>query len=189
MSSYTAALMPLTSHVLPQGRMALRIFEPRYVRMVKESMKGDRPFVMCMLNARGDKENNSHIFQLGSSVTIVDFDQGSDGFLGITVEASQLVEIDDIATEDDGLRVGRCKPLDIIAGDANNIEEIGKKLESVFQSYPELASLYDNLFFEDPFWVTMRWLELLPISSAQKQSLLYQRDLGRVVSYLEDLIE
>ena len=189
MSSFTAALMPLTSHVLPQGRMALRIFEPRYIRMVKESMKGDRKFVMCMLNARGDKENNSHIFQLGSSVSIVDFDQGKDGFLGITVEANELVELEDIVTEDDGLRVGRCKPLDIIAGDANNIEEIGRKLESVFQSYPELASLYDNLFFEDPFWVTMRWLELLPISSAQKQSLLYQRDLGSVVSYLEDLIE
>ena len=51
-------LFPLSAHLLPEGRMALRIFEPRYVRMVKQACAANSGFVMCMLNASGDKETN-----------------------------------------------------------------------------------------------------------------------------------
>ena len=34
-------IFPLTSQVLPEGRMKLRIFEPRYIRLVKDSLQRD----------------------------------------------------------------------------------------------------------------------------------------------------
>lgn len=181
--------MPLTTHVLPGGRMALRIFEARYIRMVKEAMKGERSFIMCMLNANGDKESNKHIFDVGCHVRIVDFDQGADGLLGITVEGLELVNVNGIETERDNLRSGICN---VVAWQTEQdicVQDIGSKLRSVFDSYPELANLYDDKPFDDHRWVIMRWLELIPISSSEKQGMLTQANYRKVADYLNQLIQ
>ena len=83
------------------------------------------------------------------------------------------------------MRVGRCKPLDIIAGDASNIEEIAKSW-SRFSSRIPNRGLYDNLFSK----ILLGYHALVRIAPQvlQKTITAYQRDLGRVVSYLEDLI-
>ena len=189
MKPFSAALMPLTSHVLPGGRMALRIFEPRYIRMVKEAMQGLRPFIICMVNSEGQKIDNQHIHPIGCQVEIVDFDQGSDGLLGITIAGVRLVAISSIDTEKDELRKGSCVALDVTQKEDICVQHIGGKLKTVFEAYPELAQLYDYKDFQDPLWVVMRWLELIPISSADKQSMLNKADVNQVASYLNQLIE
>ena len=89
-------LFPLSAHLLPEGRMALRIFEPRYVRMVKQACAENKGFVMCMLNANGDKNLNEHIHKIGTYAQVVDFDMLDDGLLGIKVAGSHLVEVSSI---------------------------------------------------------------------------------------------
>lgn len=37
------ALFPLNTLLLPEGKMRLRLFEPRYLRMMKEASSGQRP--------------------------------------------------------------------------------------------------------------------------------------------------
>ena len=44
------ALFPLSAHLLPGGIMPLRIFEPRYQRMIAQA--GDQGFALCMLDPR-----------------------------------------------------------------------------------------------------------------------------------------
>ena len=46
----TLVLFPLSAHLLPGGIMPLRIFEPRYQRMIAESR--EREFALCMLDPR-----------------------------------------------------------------------------------------------------------------------------------------
>ena len=89
-------LFPLTSNVLPGGRMRLRIFEPRYLRMVKESLSQNSGFILCMLNPLGNIEKNEHIYKVGTHVHVVDFESLTDGMLGITIEGDSLVEISEI---------------------------------------------------------------------------------------------
>jgi uncharacterized protein len=89
-------LFPLSAHLLPGGHMALRIFEPRYVRMVKEACAGNGYFVLCMLNSRGDQTSNEHIFPIGTLCKIVDFDLLDDGLLGINVEGVCCVSVGNI---------------------------------------------------------------------------------------------
>ena len=47
-------LFPLTVHVLPQGRLPLRIFEARYLRMVRESYHREHAFGMCNQRTRSN---------------------------------------------------------------------------------------------------------------------------------------
>lgn len=170
--------------------MFLRIFEPRYVRMVKEACASDQGFGICMLNAQGDKEQNQHIFPLGTFVKVTDFDLLEDGLLGITVKGQRCFEIRSIHTESDGLRVGQCTWLDNWFGsEMNGYSALSERLEEVFGKYEEINHMHPNPDFANPAWVVYRWLELLPIDAEQKQSLLQSKDcyeaLGQVSRILD----
>ena len=54
-------LFPLSAHLLPGGGMSLRIFEPRYTRMIKQACASDSGFGICMLNSKGDKDKNEKV--------------------------------------------------------------------------------------------------------------------------------
>lgn len=190
--TFRTPLFPLSAHLLPGGKMSLRIFEPRYVRMVKESLKAQQGFGVCMLNSKGDKELNQHIYPVGTYAKVVDFDMLDDGLLGITVEGEFLFSIDNIETERDELRVGDVHRIDAWHSDtfpkgvAGALQE---RLVQIIASYPELHELYNEPPVSDMSWVVYRWLELLPIKAADKQQLLGQEDPEVVVQFLSSLIE
>jgi Lon protease-like protein len=184
-------LFPLSSHILLAGRMALRIFEPRYVRMIKQSCATDTGFVICMLDSAGSIETNSHIFPLGTVCKVIDFDMLEDGLLGVTVEGIESVIIQDIETEHDGLRMGTCQPSPTWTCELSmeELHPIDIRLQEIFDRYPDVSSLYSHTAFDDPIWVINRWLELLPVGAEQKQHFLAQQDCSKVLKYLSQLIE
>ncbi|GAC15887.1 LON peptidase substrate-binding domain-containing protein [Aliiglaciecola lipolytica] len=189
--TFTAPLFPLSAHILPGGAMTLRIFESRYVRMVKEACAQQTGFVICMLNTMGNKEKNQHIYPIGTYVTVEDFNLLEDGLLGITIRAHYCVHVDSIVTEKDQLRVGHCKRLEIWSSDPITTETtiIDTKLKEVFDKYPEVNALYPNADFTNPVWVIYRWLELLPVNAEQKQSFLQQKNCLPALEFLSQLVE
>ncbi|TDF38641.1 peptidase S16 [Alteromonadaceae bacterium M269] len=185
----TLPLFPLSSHILPGGRMALRIFEPRYVRMVKKACAENSGFGICMLNPYGDKEKNEHIYPLGSYVEVVDFELLDDGLLGITVEASRVFEIKSVETEPDELRVGQVQWLNdwediTISTDDEDMKAMSEQLQEIYERYPEFRKIYAELKLDDPLWVMFRWLELLPIKATQKQTFLRNKNVVDMFNFL-----
>lgn len=104
----TLVLFPLSAHLLPGGIMPLRIFEPRYQRMIAESR--EREFALCMLDPR-QPDALRNMYPIATRVRIIDFDLLPDGLLGITVLGVERVRITDLWQEEDGLRVGEVEPL------------------------------------------------------------------------------
>lgn len=187
---FTLPLFPLSAHVLPQGRMALRIFEPRYVRMVKDACAAQTGFGICMLNANGDKTRNEHIHSVGTLVKVIDFDLLSDGLLGITVEGEKCFSIQHIDTEHDGLRLGQCTLLPAWqVQPQTDASLIRQRLVDIFEKYPEIQALYPSPSFDNPIWVIYRWLELLPVSAEQKQHFIQQSDYVKTIDFLTQLVK
>ena len=185
-------LFPLSSHILPGGRMVLRIFEPRYVSMVKKACAEGTGFGICMHNPQGNKENNEHIYPLGTYVQIIDFERLDDGFLGITVEGSKVFQIETIETKDDELRVGQVAWLEDWShaksfSNNNDLLAMTEQLKEIYEKYPEFKTLYKSPQFSDPLWVMFRWLELLPVKATTKQELLKERNPADVLSLLSGL--
>tara|TARA_R110000868_G_scaffold59891_3_gene183629 strand:+ start:1867 stop:2439 length:573 start_codon:yes stop_codon:yes gene_type:complete len=184
-------LFPLSAHLLPGGRLALRIFEVRYVKMVKEACATNSGFGICMLNAKGDTISNQHILPIGTYAKVVDFDLLSDGMLGVTVEGLNCFTINSIETQKDGLRIGQCDAMPpwqlgenpLVMGSLNT------GLQEIFDKYPELQNIYPNPLFTDPLWVIYRWLELMPIEAQQKQLLLGYKDHVKAFQFLTQLIK
>ncbi|MFC3022317.1 LON peptidase substrate-binding domain-containing protein [Vibrio zhugei] len=178
-------LFPLSSIVMPEGKMALRIFEPRYQRMVAECMKSDASFGMCLsdLHTGGGEPPLS---QFGTQVKIVDFERLKDGMLGITVVGTQRFRIDSIEVESDGLRIAQVEwqtnwPMqEMVQGDAY----LAERLQEIYQEIPQVGQLYPHCFFDDACWVTQRWLELMPLTYEQFDQLSRHDDCQIALSYL-----
>ena len=181
------ALFPLSAHLLPGGIMPLRIFEPRYQRMIAEA--GDQGFVLCMLDPR-QPDALRNMFPIATRVRIVDFDQLPDGLLGITVLGMERVRIVDLWQESDGLRVGEVELLPLWQTGRLNADQhsLVSALQEVFNDYPEYAALYHNPDWDDASWVAQRWLEVLPIPVEQKQWLLAAENNLPALSLLSGLL-
>ncbi|MEP4891041.1 MAG: LON peptidase substrate-binding domain-containing protein [Aliiglaciecola sp.] len=187
----TSPLFPLSAHILPGGVMSLRIFEPRYIRMVKEACAQQSGFVICMSNAMGNKTLNQHFYPIGTFVTVEDFDLLEDGLLGITVKGHFCVSIESVKTAKDDLRVGQCHKQQVWTSPEADMEDsnIDLKLEEIFEKYPEVMSLYPKPEFDNTVWVIYRWLELLPVDADQKQAFLKQKDCLPALEFISQLVK
>ena len=69
------ALFVLNSFILPEGKMRLRVFEPRYVRLISEASAGKRDFAMAQINPYVSQNHADPILPLATRVKIEDFEQ------------------------------------------------------------------------------------------------------------------
>ncbi len=184
-------LFPLTAHVLPGGKLPLRIFEARYLRMVQESYHREHAFGMCMINLSGDEAENTHIFPIGTLIRIGDFEHLPDGMLGITVEGLQCFHIQHIDVEDDGLRVADVELLDNWPPQILSRQQgfLADRLRELIASHPALSTLYAGEDYNNGSWVALRWLEMLPIDAREKQALLEQPLATGALEFLVGLIK
>lgn len=168
------ALFPLSQMVLPGGRMRLRIFEPRYQRLVREAAAAKRPFASALLNPYVAAQHPDRICSVATLVNIIDFSQLEDGLLGITIEGVSRVQIIERWQEDDQLHVANVELLEqwpTIELEPQYLP-IQQALEQVYQDNPELASLYhDQAPITDAAVLANRWLEILTIPAPLKQQL------------------
>ena len=81
-------IFPLKSIILPGGQFPLRIFERRYLDMIKNSLKNDSGFVIAL--TKKDADYISSVHDYACYVEIVDWSQLDGGLLGITVEGKKL---------------------------------------------------------------------------------------------------
>jgi hypothetical protein len=177
--------------LLPGGVTKLRIFEPRYLNMVKTALKNECGFVLCVY--QDDTPHN--VPKKGVYVNIVDFDQDKTGQLLIDVVAECLVEIEEVWTDAQQLRHGRVKKLEETLwseqGRALSDKDVklSDALKKVYSANPELNALYPLKRLDDALWVASRWLEILPVSIKQKENVLLLQRFEQIQDFLHTLIE
>jgi Lon protease-like protein len=180
-------LFPLRSVVLPEGKMRLRIFEPRYKRMVTECLKGESGFGVCLIS--GDASAiPKNVSEIGTFVSIVDFETLDDGMLGITVSGIKKFRVVDVGADDDGLRHASVKWLEGWATEELSDENqfLGERLQDVYKKFPQIGDLYLHRFFDDAAWVSQRWLEVLPLECHHFEHLVTQPDCSTAVNFLTE---
>ncbi|KJY82267.1 ATP-dependent protease [Vibrio galatheae] len=182
-------LFPLSSIVLPEGKMRLRIFEPRYKRLVSQAMKSDGTFSVCLFD-KTDEGVGRELSKIGTLVKIVDFELLDDGLLGISVTGIKKLFIDSIRVEFDGLRYASVSwlPSWEVAKVAPEVEPLCHYLDRVYQQFPDIGDLYQQKFFDDASWVSQRWLEILPLTNQQLDQLAMQPDCSTSMAFLKQAL-
>ncbi|MBZ9613596.1 LON peptidase substrate-binding domain-containing protein [Rheinheimera maricola] len=170
------ALFPLNSFILPEGRMRLRVFEPRYVRLVTEASAGKRDFAMAQVNPYVSQTHPDRILPLATKVQIEDFEQLDHGLLGITIAGVEKVKIVKRWQEADQLHIADVEQLDSWP-DVDLTAEyqpLVQQLQKLLQQYPALQQLYPYPKYSNATWLASRYLEILPMQPALRQQLALQ---------------
>ncbi|WP_371377979.1 LON peptidase substrate-binding domain-containing protein [Thalassotalea aquiviva] len=185
-------IFPLPIYLLPGGVTRLRIFEQRYLKMVKNVNKTDG-FAICYAN----ESETTYPGKWASWVDIIDFKLGEDSVLIIDVQCKQLVTMVSLERDQDTLLHAEVEPKlhwqsDGLDHKSTQITELKSQLKKLLDNNASLASLYQHADANypnwDPKWVCARWLELLPISYQDKKHFADNSSFHHAVEFLTTLI-
>ena len=169
-------LFPLNTVLFPGGPLPLRIFEPRYLGLVSQCLKSDKPFGVLLIRDGGET-GPATTYNVGTLARITDWYQGSDGLLGITAIGEQRFRLIASERQDDGLNIGDIETLEYesVTPLPEEYQEMAAILAGVLD---DLGHSYESLdrHFDDASWVTSRFVEILPIDLEEKQRCLEQSD-------------
>lgn len=170
-------LFPLNTVLFPGGPLPLRIFETRYLDMVRRCLRESTGFGVVLLHHGTEAGDGARFLEVGTEARIVDFDRLDDGLLGITCRGLERFRVLEAWREADGLNVGRVEPLPpeppVAVG-----ADFAFLADGLRRVLPELGELYAGIerHFEDAAWVGHRLAELLPLEAHDKQLLLEMQD-------------
>jgi uncharacterized protein len=173
MSVAELALFPLGTVLFPGGPLRLRIFEPRYLDMVRRCLKESRTFGVVLILEGEEAGAAASVAATGTDARLVDFDTLPDGLLGIDCLGERRFRVLRRWQQGDGLNLAE---VDYLASDPPcalpaELAHLGELLREVL---PRLGEPYVHLEarYDDAGWVANRWAEVLPITSTEKQQLL-----------------
>src|SRR4030065_1339596 len=81
--SDTLPLFPLNTVVFPGGQVPLRIFEQRYLDMVKQAIADNTPFGICAIHDVTETGTTAVPYSVGTRVRVTDWDMPQTGILPI----------------------------------------------------------------------------------------------------------
>ncbi|MBF0380163.1 MAG: LON peptidase substrate-binding domain-containing protein [Magnetococcales bacterium] len=116
-------LFPLATKLVAGEQISLRIFEPRYLDMVKKVAGKKEGFGIVQILEGSDIDYNPTIASFGTLATIIDFETLPENLLGITVLGERHMQIFKTWSQEDGLIMAHVLPVD----DSDSLinEEIG----------------------------------------------------------------
>ena len=186
-------LFPLGTVLFPSGRLPLQIFERRYVDMISKCMREGTGFGVVWIR-RGTEVAEASVTNLdlgdyGTMATIVDWDQLSNGLLGITIEGAERFHIDEVWREDSGLNMAR---VDVEPRpDSVEIPEDGRSMIDVLaglQRHQEVRRLGLTVDTGNAWNICHVLTQLLPIDNSVKYELLGITDINVYVDELDELL-
>jgi len=173
----TLPLFPLNTVVFPGGQLPLRIFEQRYLDMVKQAIADNTPFGICAIREGTETGTPAVPYTVGTRVRVTDWDMPQAGILHIDTQAEERFVVRSTRAEPGGLLIG-C----VEAVSAEPPSAIPDELELAVEILRHIIGEYGNAHFPAPHefdnavWVGYRLSEVLPLKLSIRQNLLEMND-------------
>ena len=194
------ALFPLNTLLFPDGVLPLRVFETRYVDMVRECMKANAPFGVVGIKAGHEVGSVAEPYTVGTLASITEWDMPEFGVLLIQTRGGDrfnILETRLLPSQRLEARIEMIEPdPPVEASDALSI--CARVLGIVIHDLETRARNEQAGDFISPFsepykmdntaWVANRWCEILPIALAEKQRLLEMTDAALRLENIENYL-
>jgi hypothetical protein len=176
-AAQTLPLFPLNAVLFPGGTLSLKVFEQRYMNLVKDCFKQESAFGICLIAEGAEVGAPAKPHPVGTEARIVAWDMTQPGILNITVRGAERFRILSSEADGTGLLQARVEP---IAAEAEMpVPEALAALVPLLQAMAADVGA-DRLppphRFDDAAWVGYRFCELLPIPAIARQKLLELED-------------
>lgn len=177
-------LFPLGTVLFPQGLLSLRVFEVRYLNMVRKCQRAGAPFGVVALQSGSEVRKAGaaaeQLHAVGTLAGIAQLQQPQSGLLQLQCQGQQRFRILDHRQLPHGLWVADVQllPADAVVGVPPHLRGTAQALAQVLMQLHARASDADHAQLPsaaqmaDCGWVANRWSELLPLPVALKQQLM-----------------
>ncbi|HEX4880933.1 MAG TPA: LON peptidase substrate-binding domain-containing protein [Porticoccaceae bacterium] len=165
-------LFPLQRLVFPGVAIPMRIFEQRYLRLVRDTLAADGGFGVVPILAGREVGATPSIAPLGTWVRIVDWSTLPGGLLGIEIRGERRLRVGATRIEADGLMRGEVTqlapevPLPLAEDDADLVALLGELARELGVAERYLDAALDGS------QLAWRLADLLPVPLASKIALL-----------------
>lgn len=188
--SESLALFPLHTVLLPGAPLGLRVFESRYLDLVRDCGRQGRSFGVCMILKGDEAGTPAAAAAFGTEALIEDFGQGEDGLLMLRVRGARRFHVERARVRDNGLQVA-----DVRWCAADAVEPVRPEhgllpvlLQAIIDKLGGEYAGAGPAQFDDAAWVGWRLAELLPLHDSQRQELLQLADPHARLDRLLELV-
>lgn len=178
MRTRSLPLFPLATVLFPGGPLALRIFETRYLDMVRECAREGSTFGVCLIVGGREVGEPAMPAAVGTEARIVDFQTLPDGLLGITCRGEGRFRVQKTRVRDNGLLIGEVEdiPQEAAAPVPPEFALLATILERLVEQVGAPFGEAQKRDFDDATWVGHRLAEMLPLEAEERQLLLQLED-------------
>jgi uncharacterized protein len=171
-------LFPLATVLFPGGPLALRIFETRYLDLVRECARDGSTFGVCLIVGGREVGAPAVPAAIGTEARIVDFQTLPDGLLGITCRGGQRFHFARTRVRDNGLLIGEVETLaeEVTVPVPPEFSLLATILERLVEQIGAPFGEARKQDFDDAVWVGYRLAEMLPLEPEERQGLLQLGD-------------
>jgi uncharacterized protein len=193
-------LFPLKTVLFPDGVLPLKVFEARYIDMVRECMKSDAPFGVVLIKSGQEVGTAAEPEEVGCLAHITGWDMENLGVMMLRTQGGDRFRIRETRVLPDQRLEAR---VDLIAPDstipASDVHvTCAKTLKMVIDDVNEKGRAERGADFISPFsqpirldsasWVANRWCEILPIPLKARQKLLELLDAESRLSIIHQYL-
>jgi len=169
------SIFPLNAVLFPEGVLALRIFEQRYIDMTKCCLRDNQPFGVCLIREGSEVGPPALPETVGCTATITQWEMPHLGLFHILARGGNRFRILDTQTAKNGLISGRVRlfpPEDY----STAIDEMCREVLEIAIDKVGAEGFPEPIKLDDPAWISYRVAEILPIDMVVKQQLLEMQD-------------
>jgi len=183
-------IFPLQTVLVPGGYMPLQIFEPRYLDMVRDCVRDDSGFGVCLILEGSEAGQVTGHACVGTLARVRDWNTLENGLLGVTTQGHERYRIGATRMRDNGLMMAEVSwlpesPFTPVPAEYQLLSEIvARFMDKLEENYPG----FERAWLQNANWVGYRLAELLPLRNLERQGLLELDDpLRRLQQLLEVL--
>lgn len=183
-------LFPLNTVLVPGASLGLRVFEARYLDLVRDCARSGTGFGVCLILDGGEAGQPATPAMIGTEARIEDFGATPEGLLTISARGGRRFRVRETQVRGNGLRVAEVEWCDPDPDDELRPEHalLGTLLQQVIEQVGGEYAKAPPSRFDDAAWVSWRLTELLPLDNAQRLGLLEEDDpharLDRVLAWM-----
>ena len=171
-------LFPLSAVLFPGGPLTLRIFEQRYLDLVRDCARRSCGFGVCLILQGREAGEPAVPAAVGTLARITDFYTLPDGLLGITAEGGERFQVTTTRVRDNGLVHGEVRfwpeePRVPVPAEHGLLATI---LERLIQRSGGPFAKAERSCYDNASWVGFRLAEALPLAPPERQQLLQMTD-------------
>jgi Lon protease-like protein len=183
-------LFPLGSVLFPGSRLQLRIFEPRYLDMVRECSRHGTGFGVCLILDGQEVGTPATPAAIGTTARISDFHRDENGLLGIVVEGGSRFRVARTRVRSDGLLRGDVEiwPNEPEQEAPVEFALLQSILERLIETMAPQWRHVPRSIYDDASWLGFRLAELLPLDVAEQQRMLELNDPAQRLAELRDIL-